>query len=170
MEPQNIAFNLSMDIAGLLGFLISITTLIHLLITRRKRLTVNFGLNTNRDYFGKNYFIIYCRFDNLSELPISITRIQILIDNIPFDCYHRPLIVETSTYKEAGKVTDQYITYSDTIPINLNSLASHSGFLAFQVPQDKLLTDGKSLTFRICTNRGKAVQKTFELHEDQKLL
>lgn len=53
--------------------------------------------------------------------------------------------------------------------VNLGSLASHSGFLGFVIPQDMKLENDKCLTFEICTNRGRAIQKTFALYEDCRL-
>lgn len=56
---------------------------------------------------------------------------------------------------------------SITLPINLPALGAESGFLAFLVPQGTLSKHDKDLIFRICTNRGKAVQMTFSRYEDK---
>ncbi len=157
------------ELLGILGFIISLINIIYFLVVRRKKVTVNFGdygirsLRKNSDLL-----LIHYRFDNNSQLSIAITRVRILISGKEFDCDRGVHIAEKFKNEENHKEVYSKITTTDILPINLAPLASQSGFLGFVIPQDILLNGEKSLTFRIYTNRGKVIQKTFALYEDVK--
>lgn len=157
------------SVLGIIGFIFSLINFVYFFIIRKKHLIIKFGEYGIRNFRDdKKLLIIDYRFDNASQLPISITNVQILIDNKFFDCYNRKTLAEEMVRKSNGIIIGRNISYTDKMPINLNSLASQSGFLAFPIPQDKLSVGEKSLNFRICTNRGKAIQKTFVLHAETK--
>ena len=154
-------------ITGILGFIISLINLAYFLLSKRKKINVRFGKMTIRDsYHGKNALIIQYFFENQSQLPVSITRIQFCIDGHSYDCDEIPTIVEQKISSTNGEVYDREVIKSSFPPFNLSSLAAKSGFLLFAIPKDMQLNPDKDLIFRICTNRGKAVQKTFVPHED----
>ncbi len=161
--------SLIVDIIGIVGFLISLINVIYCIICNRKKLVFNFG-NYGVESHIKNQklFIIYYRVDNLSQKPISITRIQLSINDSLFESEPRPHKAEEQFWSKGDRVYHEIITDTKVLPINLDSLASESGYIAFAIPQDISLTPEKSLTFRICTNRGRAFQKTFLPHEDMR--
>lgn len=154
-------------ILGVAGFIISVINLIYFFAIRRKKLNIRFGAIGVSDYFNSNEVLkIQYFFENKSQLPISITRIQILIGNKLIDCERIPVVIEEVTRKRGNEIYDRDILKSKSIPININPLAAESGYFAFSIPQGTLSKSETALTFRICTNRGKAIQKTFVLHED----
>lgn len=152
---------------GILGFVISIINFAYFFIIRRKKLNVRFGDIGIREYYGSNDLLkVQFSFENKSQLPISITRIQLVLNEELYDCNCLPVVIEEVTRKRKNEIYDRDTIKSVYTPINLPALGAYSGFFAFQIPQGILSNNEKVLTFRICTSRGRAVQKTFSLHED----
>lgn len=159
---ENITF-----LIAIIGFIVSIINLSYFFIIRKINLTVCFGNYGIKNYYqNKKILLIHYRFDNSSQLAIAITKIQILIDNNAYECDIRKNIAEKYERKRGSQLVCENITYTDILPINIPPLASCSGYLGFVIPPDIMSTHEKALTFRICTNRGRAIQKTFALHED----
>ena len=159
--------NITLAIA-IIGLVISTINFIYFFAVRKKKLMINFGDIGIKNYIrNSNILLTHYRFDNCSQLSISITRIQLIINNIRYDCDIRKHIAEKMEYSKNKDVYHKIISETDVLPINLLPLASQSGFLGFVIPPNSLSKDEKALTFRICTNRGKAIQKTFVLHEDK---
>lgn len=167
-------------IAAIAAFLISTVDFVYLYHTRRKRITIYFGKIIVSNYTIKKNDIngierdfhivkIPFRVDNRSQLPISITRIGILIDGIKYDSEPRPHVAEIHKQKMGKELDDKIVIHTDVLPIYLDSLAAHFGYLAFLIPPNILSGREKALNFQICTNRGKAVEKTFALYEDHQL-
>lgn len=162
LTKSNITF-----LIAIIGLIISLINLSYFFISRKRKLTINFDAYGVKPHYDKNnLLLVHYRFDNNSQLSISFTRIQVILNHQRYDCSIRKLIAEEFRRTNAGKVTYEDITTTDILPINIAPLASHSGFLGFVIPQDIRLINETALTFRICTNRGKAIQKTFELFED----
>lgn len=159
--------NIIIDVLGVVGFLFSVVNFIYFFVIRMKKLRFVFSTYGIRDYFDSSDIVmVRLQIDNLSQLPISITRIQLLRNEKSFDSYHyRQKAAEFKTVA-GDRIISEDSTYTTVLPINLSPLGAYSGFLAFVVPRDTLPRHEKSLTFRICTNRGRAIQKTFELHEE----
>lgn len=161
--------NLS-QLLGIAGFVISLINLIYFFITHRKRLICYFGDYGIQPHIkDTQLLLIHYRIDNASQLPISVTRIRIVLNGSKYDCSTRKLLAEEQSYKKNAECLYEDVSTTDVLPVNLGSLASHSGFLGFVIPQDMKLENDKCLTFEICTNRGKAIQKTFALYEDCQL-
>lgn len=155
------------SITGVLGFIISVINFAYFFIIRRKNLNIRFGDIGVREYYTPNDLLkVQFSFENKSQLPISITRVQLVINGTYYDCLRLPVIIEEVERKRNNVVYDRDTIKSTSTPLNLPSLGASSGFLSFQVPRGSLSNDETALTFRICTNRGKAIQKTFALHED----
>ncbi len=155
------------SITGVFGFIISVINFVYFFVIRRKNLNIRFGDIGVREYYVQNDLLkVQFSFENKSQLPVSVTRIQFVLNGTYYDCLRLPVIIEEVERKRNDVVYDRDIIKSVFTPINLPSLGAASGFLVFQVPQGSLSKDETTLTFRICTNRGKAIQKTFVLHED----
>lgn len=161
VTKENIALVISV-----IGLLISLLNAAYFFAIRRKILIVNFGQFGIKNHGRNKLFMIHYRFDNASQLSLAITRVQLIIDNTHYDCDHRKHLAEEIEYRKKQKVIYEYASNTDILPINLAPLSSQSGFLGFVIPPDSLSKDEKVLTFRICTNRGKVVQRTFALYED----
>lgn len=160
-------FNIIGCVTGILGFIISLINLVYFFLIRRKKLNIRFGIMSVSHYHTSNNLLkIQYSFENKSQLTISITRIQVLVNGKLYDCERLPVIIEQVTRKQGNQVYDCDFIKSNSVPINLLPLAAESGFFAFAIPKDTLSNFDKALIFRICTNRGRAIQKTFVLHED----
>ena len=152
-------------VLGILGFIISSVNLFFFFIARKKKLSVCVKrYNINKDY--SDLLTAHIRFDNLSEMPVSITQVRLKVNDEYFDTSPYPMVAIESKTKCNDKVIHDFTITTHTGVINLNPLESADKYLAFQIPQGSLSTDEKSLSFEICTNRGKKVQKTFVLCED----
>ena len=155
------------SITGILGFIISIINFAYFFVIRRKKLNIRFGDIGVREYYSPNDILkVHFSFENKSQLPISVTRIQLIINEQLYDCYRIPVVIEEVIRKRNNEVYDKDTLKSVHTPVNLSPLNAESGFFAFLIPRGILSNDETALTFRICTNRGKAIQKTFVLHED----
>lgn len=151
---------------GILGFVISVINFIYFFVIRRKRLTIRFGDYGIRKYRNNfDLLTVHYQFENNSQLPLSITRVKIIIDNNKYDCDRKKHTAETNQVKRNAEVITLE-TKTDILPINLASLEARSGFLSFPIPQDSVSTADKVLNFEISTNRGIPFQKTFPLYED----
>lgn len=155
------------SVTGILGFVISLVNLLYFFLIRRKRLCVQFGDTAISDFHSqKKVLKVQYTLENRSQLSVSVTRIQLICNGNAIDCVRLPVIIEEVIRKQNGSMISRDEIKSTSPPFNLPPLAAESGFLAFAIPQDTQLDFDKGLTFRICTNRGGAVQKTFALHED----
>lgn len=160
--------NIICDLVAIAGFVLSITNLILTLRQNHKKLKIRFGDSGTRERTSRGtVFKIHYSIENLSQLPIAITRIQIQAAGKLYDCERLPYVIEESTRKVGKEIIDRTVLKSVTLPINLPALGAESGFLAFLVPQGTLSKHDKDLIFRICTNRGKAVQMSFSRYEDK---
>ncbi len=157
-------------ITGILGFIISVINLVYFFVIRRRKLIVRLGRFGVCDHSGSNNLLkVNLCFDNLSQLPISITRIQLVLNNELIDCENIPMIIEEVSRTKSGKIYDQDFIKSTRPPINLSPLQAESVYFAFLIPQDTLSNSDKQMSFRICTNRGKAVEKKLSLNENLKI-
>lgn len=160
-------FDIVCKIFGIFGFLLSVGNFIILLLQNRKRIKVRLGdagvthLSDHRDLYKISYSI-----ENLSRLPISITRVQIQVAGKMYDSDRLPFIIEKSEYRVGKEVVDRTLVKSRVLPINLLALSAESGFLAFVIPQGILSANDKDLIVQIYTNRGKVTRMTLSRHED----
>lgn len=152
-------------ILGILGFIISLINLIQYLMSRRINLEIQIRECTLRQYAkGQKKLTLHYRANNKSQLPISVTDIQLVLNGIEYtEDYNTH---EVNSYHHKAKGVDEYVpTYNEHLPINLECLHSHSGYLVFVIPEDNSPNLDKGLTFQIRTNRNKEVQKKVSLNE-----
>mgnify|MGYP003420370352 CR=1 FL=1 len=116
-----------------------------------------------------NLVIIPFMVINKSNKPVSITRVQLVLNDLKYDAEQCQYTVGESIYRKGNEICEHIIVKSDVLPLYLEPLGAKSGYFAFLIPQGKLSTDETVLNFQICTNRGKAVQKSFALCEDVRL-
>lgn len=152
-------------ILGILGFLISLINLIQYLLSRRINLEIQIKECILRPYvMGQKRLILHYQTNNKSNLPITITDLQVVFDNESYNESIYTFGIFACEYVTRGKVN--YIpTYNEHLPINLPMLSSHAGYLVFLVPEDTPENVCKDLTLKIRTNRHKEVRKTFAPNE-----
>lgn len=154
-------------VLGILGFVGSVINLIYTFMISRKKLNLWIGSYGIKPYFqGEEFAIVRYRIDNLSQMAITITRIKLIVDGKAYDSHFVPEIADDRKITKGDEIIYSQTTATDVVPINLEPLASRGGFLGFAIPQDTLPTGQTNLTLEICTNRGKATQKTVTLNED----
>ena len=162
-------------IAAIFAFVISISNFIGSIRSKRKRISIMFDGVYISDYkieVGSGIKVIAkirYSISNLSQLPISITRIRLIVRCQYIECEPRPYIAEEIRDSRNGVQYNHDIIKTTVLPICLDSLGAKFGYLAFLVPPDMLSGHETVLNFEICTNRGKAVQKSFSLHEENLL-
>lgn len=160
--------NIICDLVAIAGFILSIINLVLTLKQNRKKLNIRLGDSGVGETTRRGVaFEIHYSIENLSQLPIAITRIQIQAAGKLYDCERLPFVVEEATRRSGKEIIDRTVFKSVTLPINLPALGADSGFLVFLVPPDTLSKHDKDLILRICTNRGKAIQTTFSRYEDK---
>lgn len=148
-------------ILGIAGFIISLINLIHYFISHRVHLEITFLEYADRHYVkGNKRLLVHYQINNKSQLPVSITDIRVLVNNKlyteDYDTH------EILSYKHTGKDINEYVpTYNEHLPINLDCLHSHSGYIVFSIPEDVFPEIDKGLTFQIRTNRNKVIQTKF---------
>lgn len=163
-------FNLIGNITGIIAFVISLVNFIYFFVIRKRKLYARFSRIAVCDNFRNTKLLkVEFSFVNKSQLPISITRISLKVENKYYDPSSLPRVIEEYTSRHGKEINAHYVTKSEYTPVNLPALGAHSGYFAFELPQGILSGDEKSLTFRVCTNRGRAVQKTFALNEDRRV-
>lgn len=152
-------------ILGILGFLISLINLIQYLLSRRINLEIQIKECVLRPYArGQKKLILHYQTNNKSNLPITITDLQVILDSGIYDETTFTFEVLALEHVRNGKV--YYVpTYNEHLPINLPMLSSHAGYLVFLVPEDTPENVCKGLTLKIRTNRHKEVRKTFAPNE-----
>ena len=157
------------SVIALIGFAFSVYNFVSTRLANHKKLTIFFGITELKDYtidvFNKKPFHVYFRFENGSQLPISITRIRILANDKWFGCEASDYIIEQTSYIVGKEIVQNKCIWNTILPINRSCLASASGYLVFLIPPNTLSNSDVNLTFEISTNRGKAVRKRLSLYE-----
>lgn len=152
-------------VLGIAGFIISLINLIHYFISRKINLEITFLEYAHRNYIkGNRRLIVHYQINNKSQLPISITNIQVLVNNKLYSEDYETH--EILAYKRIAKDVNEYVpTYNKHLPINLDCLQSNSGYLVFSISEDIFPKIDEGLIFQICTNRNKVIQMKFSPNE-----
>lgn len=149
-------------ILAIASFVASSYTLIQGALSKRKRLAIRIlALDTCR-----STMFLTMSFENLSQLPIAITNIRYISGREKFNCTPIPAKVADKTVCRNQEVLSHKEFFSERLPIQLSPLGAVSCLVLFENLRESPETDAKSLTFQVCTNRGKPVQKTLALSED----
>jgi hypothetical protein len=144
-----------------LAFIMSLSSWIHILVTQRRKIRISF-----LDYSGiEDTHTFYVSFENLSRLPVSISRIFMLADDKPFECTRVPIKVLTLTHKSSNNIVGQKNFYSLDIPISIPSLGAVSGYVAFEHCPKKIPDPPTVLTFLVHANRGRPFELSIPLDE-----
>ena len=152
--------NITLVIA-LIGCLGTITTGLNSYLSNRQNLT--FRVLGHLVPEGRS-IILYMMFENKSHLPISITSISVFGNGILYSCQEIPIkVYETTTRKNRTEILSHHEYFSMQIPISLPSLGGTSGYVYFEAPQEIFQPDTTHLTFRVTTNRNRAIEMRLPL-------
>ncbi|MCO7137682.1 hypothetical protein NIF40_09110 [[Clostridium] leptum] len=153
--------NLVAIISGL-AFILSLSSWIYTFITQRKKLSIRLVEAKSKNEMT----ILQVLIENRSRLPISITRIQLVINEESIDCVTTPEIVLETKTSQGKEVISRRDYYSMDMPINIGSLGAVGGYLLFRGPQCMLPNDATSVILVVCANRGRPFQTTLPLPQD----
>lgn len=136
------------------GFCISLWTSLSSWVAKRKHLRFTI-------YFARAVQdTVYFRFgaENLSQLPIAISRVQIKVGDCWFDCTPLPTFVQEHVRRSGKEIISRETVYSSALPIDLGPLGAFKGVLLFEglptLPEKRETV----VTLRVSTNRGKAFE------------
>ncbi len=110
-------------------------------------------------------YVLTVSFENLSRLPLSITRFSLILNEEIFDCDFLPAVITETSKWSGGKVIDKTKHYSLPFPVNLGSYSAQSGHVRFQIPLGYKQLISNTLPVRVCTNRGKIDEIELSLPE-----
>ena len=157
---HNLSLSDLVDIAGVLGFVMSLFGLVCTWHRNRKRLHIS--ILDIKSFNDVTFLRIM--FENKSRLPIAITRVALLLNGKIIDCTPNPTIVYEEVRRDAKKeIIGTDVEKSYPLPIQLSELGAISGLVLFERLQELPEDSATNLTFLIATNRGKAFQRTLEL-------
>lgn len=138
----------------------SASSWIYNLVQQRKKVNVViYGYDIER-----KVSMFYMSFQNQSRLPISITRISLVTDDRLVDCITIPM--DVLDIASTMKSTEQYCFFTEKIPIDIPSLGSVSGYIAFASNEPLLPPDATTVSLVIHTNRGSLGKRKLRLNEE----
>lgn len=141
------------------GFCISLWTSISSWMAKRKNL--RFAIYFARAAQDTVYFRLGV--ENLSQLPIAISRVQIKIGDAWFDCTPLPTIVQEHVRRSGKEIISRETVYSSALPIDLGPLGAFKGVLLFEGLPTLPGKSEKAVNLRVSTNRGKAFETSVPL-------
>lgn len=140
-----------LDVIGIAGFVLSVATWVYTLVKDRSRIRITVyewrGL-------GDTAFFLVC-FENLSRLPIAITRVSLLMNGAKCDCEPVPKLVRERSRTIGDSVVERNQEYSVELPIDLAPLSACSGILLFEGLPHIPASTATHVIFRVHTNRGR---------------
>ncbi len=144
-----------LNILTVIAFCLSTFTFVKDLVEKRKNLDAKIlqiapGYNTN---YQSYYFCFQIL--NKSKLPISISNIQIKVNDRFFDVLDRPVnIFEAKVRDKEDNIIDTMKIPTTTMPIMLQSLGSARLYFTSYKEKDFYLNPKQKITLSIYTNRG----------------
>lgn len=150
LTKDNITFILA--VFGSLGTLISWT---FSLISTRKSINVRIS----KAYLYDNSILLHILIDNKSRLPITITRISLVIGNNIFSTFDTQTQIYRGERKCKGEVLSVNTIYSPTFPIEIGSLGGTNCYPYFELSPEAFETLSTELTLQFHTNRGMVKKK-----------
>lgn len=149
-------------VISIVGLLVSLFTLGQNLLEKRKKLNIRvLSFDAYQDVMFLTVSI-----ENGSQLPIAITNIKYIVNSDEYSCTPIPSKIAEVTTRRGDTILEHQVTYSERMPIQLSALGAFGGVIFFEhlpeLPENRPMT----LTFEVCTNRGKAIRQTVELPAD----
>ncbi len=149
-------------VVSIISLILSLSNWLYSFYTQRKNL--HFKIHEAKSKDGVTF--LFMQIENLSRLPIAITRICLIADGQHIDCTVNPKLIYENTRKSGKEVIERRFVYSLQIPIEIPSLGAVSGYILFEDSQCGLSPNAKRANFQICTNRGKALEIELSLPAD----
>lgn len=134
-----------------LAFIGAAGTAYEIFKSRRKLSFKLHHFNYSKD---KHLAMAYIQIDNYSRIPISITDIHLVIDDIPYPCKKLPERVSSYDRKVGPTIVSTQDFYNLPLPVHLSALGGTSGFFLFEIPPEYEELPAKIQTFQVSANRG----------------
>ena len=99
---------------------------------------------------------MYVSFTNYSHIPISISNVSIVIDDICYPCAYVPTKVIDYIHRIGKEIVGQKEIMSIQFPVSLLALSGSSGYLYFDTLPNTYPDAPTALILEVSTNRGKA--------------
>ncbi len=144
-------------IIAVCGFVLSLVQFISR--RREKRRNINFCIVEIRQS-GRIFLLNYLS-ENRSSDSVSITSVQIIVGGKTYDMIYDPTVLLDEPNFSHNVI---YREQSDKIPILLNPLITHGGYMAFDIPYE-ISKNIENPTLIIATTNGKPIKYTFCLNK-----
>lgn len=145
---------------ALFGFVLSMYNFIRTLIQDHIHLRISYKNHLCIPTSSKGSMILAMDIENLSRLPISISRMFLNIGDDIFEFSYMPHFVYERTERCGDEIVDKITTYTIQFPISISALGIDGGFfhIVGNITEQRLAKEKTSIT--IWTNRGK---RTYEI-------
>ena len=141
---------------SILAFIMSISTWVHMWLYQRR----NLRLSIIHYYKAKNYHYFLFSFENLSRLPILISRLEIISKSKhEIQCSLTPILVTEKKRTSGKEIISRSVTYSAKFPLPVSSLGGVSEYVCFIDDNNLLEENPLDWNFQVYTNRGKVFQQ-----------
>lgn len=120
----------------------------------------NLSIKLHHFKFSKDNHLAmaYIQIDNYSRLPISITDVHIVIDDVPYPCKKLPERVFSYDRKVGSTIVSTQDFYNLPLPVHLSALGGTSGFFLFEIPPEYEELPARLQTFLVSANRGRTMK------------
>lgn len=153
------------------AFILSVINTFYLFLTQRPKIRVNFKEYSFLNTLSDKPFLLGVIIDNKSRLPISISKMNLSVDNVKYEFSWIPIIIYTSDFSQNKKILEKASVHSLTFPQNINSLGSCCGYFTIitkgQFDSNKLKKS--KCILEVFTSRGKKSFKIDFSNLDNKL-
>ena len=147
--------NLSI-IISFIALIISITNLIYLIITNKKKIVLKIDNYTKGKVDDNEFYFFNVTITNKSRLPIAINEITINYKNENYSFIKSPRLILEGQTTRGKEVIRRKEIYSIRFPININGLCSEQMFLVMYEPQE---FRNEKVKIKVKTSRGQVKKK-----------
>lgn len=145
---------------ALLGFVLSMYNFIRALIQDHIHLRISYKNHLCSPTSSKGFMILAMDIENLSRLPISISRMFLNIGDETFEFSYMPHYVYERTQRCGDEIVDKITTHTLQFPLSIPTLGVAGGFfhIVGNFTEQQLTKEKLSVT--LWTTRGK---RTYEI-------
>lgn len=156
-------------IIAVLGFVLSLINSIVLFCGQKMHLAISFDSisanTTAKTNTNETVKIVKVKFTfaNKSRLPISVSRIRMVLNNTYYDVDIFPYeVMRISSNNKVDRVIE-----TNQCPISLSALGASSNYFAFLIPESIFNEKDKTYRFQFFTTRGEPIESDFEIKEEK---
>ncbi len=158
-------------VISVLAFILSVINTFYLFFTQRPKIKASFKEYTFLKNICDKPFLLGVIIENKSRLPVSISKMNLSVDNVKYEFSWIPIILYNSNLSQNDKVFEKTSVHSLTFPQHISSLGSCCGYFAI-ITKDQFdaykLRDSKCI-LEVYTSRGKKSFKIDFSNLDNKL-